>query len=142
MYHILIPIDENEARTTQAVKGATELAANGCAVKATLLNVFREFEVTEGESRVSSSKLYDPKDFPETAVQARKRLTDSDIETDIRREHGDPAEWIVTIAREIDADVIMMGGRKRSAIRKALLGSTTQQVLLNTDRPVTVCPPN
>lgn len=140
MYHILIPIDDDEARTVQAVNSATELTSHGCEVRTTLLNVFEEFEVTEGESSVSSSELYDPNNPPETVDHAHEQLEHNDIEVDIRREHGDPAESIVAVAQEIGADVIMMGGRKQSAIRKALLGSTTQQVLLNADRPVTVCP--
>jgi len=140
MYHILIPIDDDEARTVQAVDSATELTAHGCEARATLLNVFEEFEVTEGESMVSSSELYHPDNYPGTVDHAHEQLEDSDIEVDIRREHGDPAESIIAVAQEIGADAIVMGGRKRSAIRKALLGSTTQKVLLNADRPVTICP--
>jgi nucleotide-binding universal stress UspA family protein len=42
-----------------------------------------------------------------------------------------------TIADEVDADMIVLGGRGRSPARKALFGSTTQEVLLGSPCPVT-----
>ena len=42
-----------------------------------------------------------------------------------------------TIADEVDADMIVLGGRGRSPAGKALFGSTTQEVLLGSPCPVT-----
>jgi len=53
-----------------------------------------------------------------------------------RSEGGDPAEIIVQVAREIDADLIVMGGRKRSSLGSLLFGSVSQAVILDTIRPV------
>jgi len=48
------------------------------------------------------------------------------------------ADSIIDLADDLDADLIVVGGRKRSPAAKAVLGSVTQQVILNTNRPVTV----
>lgn len=44
-----------------------------------------------------------------------------------------PAEAILDAAAEHDADLIVVGIRRRSPVGKALLGSTSQQVLLDAD---------
>lgn len=49
---------------------------------------------------------------------------------------GDPAEEILEEARRIDARYVVIGGRKRSPVGKAVFGSITQSVLLDADQPV------
>lgn len=49
---------------------------------------------------------------------------------------GDPASELLRYAREVDARYVVVGGRKRSPVGKAVFGSVTQEVILNTDRPV------
>lgn len=49
---------------------------------------------------------------------------------------GVPAEEIVTVAEELDARYVVVGGRRRSPVGKAVFGSTTQTVLLEADCPV------
>jgi nucleotide-binding universal stress UspA family protein len=50
---------------------------------------------------------------------------------------GNPSEEIVGEADRRDAKHVVIGGRKRTPIGKAMFGSVTQSVLLSTDRPVT-----
>lgn len=49
---------------------------------------------------------------------------------------GDASDEIVRYSREHGARYVVLGGRKRSPVGKALFGSVTQSVLLNADRPV------
>jgi nucleotide-binding universal stress UspA family protein len=49
---------------------------------------------------------------------------------------GDAADEIVRYAEAEDARYIVIGGRKRSPVGKAVFGSVTQDVLLSADRPV------
>lgn len=47
-----------------------------------------------------------------------------------------PANEVLEYARDCDAIYIVVGGRKRSPVGKALFGSVTQSILLNADCPV------
>lgn len=48
---------------------------------------------------------------------------------------GDPADEVVAYAEENNASYIVIGGRKRSPVGKALFGSVTQSILLNASLP-------
>jgi nucleotide-binding universal stress UspA family protein len=49
---------------------------------------------------------------------------------------GDVAEETLEYAREHDARYVVVGGRRRSPVGKAIFDSVTQDILLNADRPV------
>jgi nucleotide-binding universal stress UspA family protein len=58
-----------------------------------------------------------------------------------RRHSGEVADEVLRVAREIDASVIVIGLRKRSAVGKLLMGSSAQRILLDADRPVLAVKP-
>jgi nucleotide-binding universal stress UspA family protein len=45
---------------------------------------------------------------------------------------------ILAAVEDREADGIVMGGRKRSGVQKALLGSIAEDVMRSADRPVTL----
>jgi nucleotide-binding universal stress UspA family protein len=49
---------------------------------------------------------------------------------------GEPVGEMIAEADRRDARYLVVGGRKRSPAGKALFGSTTQSILLNSERPV------
>lgn len=49
---------------------------------------------------------------------------------------GNPVDTILDEARRIDANYLVIGGRKRTPVGKAVFGSKTQSILLRTDLPV------
>ena len=49
---------------------------------------------------------------------------------------GDTVSTVLDYADDQDARYLVIGGRKRSPAGKALFGSVTQSILMNTDRPV------
>jgi nucleotide-binding universal stress UspA family protein len=53
---------------------------------------------------------------------------------------GKPAVEILRIAREVGAELIVMGSHGRSGVRKMFFGSTTERVLRETSIPVLVTP--
>ena len=76
------------------------------------------------------------------AAVAQRALTDEleesaqGIETAVRGRVGEPAEELLELAEELGPRYVVLGGRRRSPVGKAVFGSTTQSVLLNADRPV------
>lgn len=46
---------------------------------------------------------------------------------------GNPASEIVKYSNDNEIDYLVIGGRRRSPVGKALFGSTTQRILLNAD---------
>jgi nucleotide-binding universal stress UspA family protein len=87
---------------------------------------------------------YDDVDDPDvvagqhTAVtEIERRLDEADVDTTVRGAIGEYGEGVVDMAEEVDADMVFVGGRKRSPTGKAVFGSTAQEVLLNSPCPVT-----
>lgn len=61
---------------------------------------------------------------------------DAGVEYEIRGDVGDPAERIVALADELEADFVVVGGRNRSSARRRLFGSVSQEILRSVNRPV------
>lgn len=66
------------------------------------------------------------------------RLTSLGIDHDMRQPPAakTPADEILAAAKDVDAGMIVIGLRRRSPVGKLLLGSSSQQVLLEADCPV------
>lgn len=72
---------------------------------------------------------------------ARKFVTDTIDDVDMaqvepRGSVGDIAEEILAEANRIDPRFLVIGGRRRTPVGKALFGNTAQEILLNADCPV------
>jgi nucleotide-binding universal stress UspA family protein len=48
----------------------------------------------------------------------------------------DPAEDLINVAEEVNADLIVIGLRRRSPVGKLILGSNAQRILLDAPCPV------
>ncbi|WP_248897265.1 universal stress protein [Haloplanus halobius] len=126
MYHVIIGVDDNEERAVACARAVAELPGAESGARVTLIHSF-----TDNPSGASATQLGSVRD-------ATELLEEHDIEVSVTESSGDPAEQILDVAETEDADLIVVAGRKRSPTGKALFGSVTQSVILNTDRPVMV----
>ncbi len=65
-------------------------------------------------------------------------LHETGIEHEVRQlvRGADPAEDLIAVAEEVDADLIVIGLRRRTPVGKLILGSNAQSVLLDASCPV------
>ncbi len=88
-------------------------------------------------------------DFAALEEAARRRLGDDwcspcaalGVEFETRVTEGDPADVLVAVAAEQEADLIVVGSRGLSGLRGLLAGSTSTKLIHLSDRPVVVIPP-
>ena len=135
MKRILVPIDSSEIAERamqEAIKvnrfGEAEVHVlyvadiNKLAINAYLSgNVL--LEIGKAGERILNAAL---EKFPESMKVVKVYRT------------GDPAETITEYAKEIDADLIIMGSRGLGLVRGVLLGSVSKYVLERTKCPVLI----
>lgn len=124
-YRLLVPVDTDEARALDQAKYVTRLPNAPAAAEATVLYV------QDSEARDQFAEN-------DAAVAAADAIAEAGVPVERVTAGGGVSRRIVDRARDVRADDVVMGGRKRSGIQKALLGSVTQDVLLADERPVTI----
>ncbi|MFC3476323.1 universal stress protein [Halobacterium litoreum] len=134
MYRVLVPVDDDVDRALAQARYVTDLPAADEEVEAILLFVF----TGDAEDLPSDLQQFKTADRIQSVRRARDHLEDAGVEVQVRDDSGDTTDDILDDAEEYDVDAIVLGGRKRSPAGKAIFGSVTQSVILNTDRPVVV----
>lgn len=134
---VLLPIDRNESRARSAAETVATIPEAEKNVQVTVLHVAENKEYLD-DGIVRPEDLHDDEDLPSSVTVAADTLQEHNISFEILKEQADPQTRIIELANEMDADRIIMSGRKQTPIGKVMFGSVTQSVLLNASTPVTV----
>lgn len=128
MYTIVAGVDSDKQRAKSQAETIAGMPMNPEDVRVVLTHSFKENRSGASIAQVSSVQ------------RAESILEDAGIEVLLEESgNNDAAETVLETATEYDADLIAVAGRKRSPTKKVVFGSVSQEIMLNTDRPVLVC---
>ena len=140
---LLIPVDGSEL-SLEAVRFAVRVLLAGLRGEVVLANV------QEPATLYELIVAHDPEiidrvsaDAGVHALQGAKALLDAaEIDYECEVAKGDPAHTIVEISERFGCDLIVMGARGASALRSAMLGSVSNEVLHASVVPVMIVKPD
>ncbi len=140
---ILLPVDGSEL-SLKGVRLAVRLLQQGLSGSLVLANVqepatlYEMVVAPDGEvlKRVSTAAGIDALEKAEMLLVEQGVVYEREIAT------GDPAHTIIDIGERFGCDMIVMGARGVSAMRSALLGSVSNEVLHAAQVPVVIVKPD
>ena len=135
---VLLPTDGSDA-VRPAVETALDIAETYDATLHVLFIVDQPVSVSgTGEGFSGLDNLLNA--LEEEGHQATDAVVDqakdSNIETTAAVRRGNPHDDILTYATEHDIDLIVMGTHGRTGVKRALLGSVTEDVVRHSEVPV------
>lgn len=146
--NVLIALDYNP--TAQKIAELGYAFANAMQAKITLATIYENYidytpvlydpimgftGYTESDAISQELIVTNTKKFLE---KTKKHLGDENISIILKE--GSSAEEILNIAKEIKADLIVIGSHSKKWLDKLLIGSTTEKVLRHTEIPMLIIP--
>ncbi|MDL5363388.1 universal stress protein [Halalkalicoccus sp. NIPERK01] len=137
---IVVAISDSEQ--SRAVAARADELARAFDDELALIHVIEETEYTRIVEKQSTARETGTGSVEDTAAaQAAEGLDEvMSVDYDVIGRVGNPGKKVVEYAAEVDARYLVIGGRARSPVGKALFGSVAQSILLNTERPVVAVP--
>jgi nucleotide-binding universal stress UspA family protein len=126
--------------SAQAKAALAEAARLAAAEKAPVVVVFAYYISPLGGGDVRDYKLELERVAAETTVAAVAELAAAGIEASARHVSGRPAEALLEVARELEARMIVVGGRHQGTLVAAVRGSLVTDLLQHATVPVLVVP--
>jgi nucleotide-binding universal stress UspA family protein len=136
---ILLPVDGSEL-SLEAVRFAVRLIKEGLQGTAVLANV------QEPATLYELIVAHDPEVIDRVCAEvglhalasAQALLDAAGVAYECEVAKGDPAHTIVEIAERFQCDMVVMGARGTSALRSAMMGSVSNEVLHASGVPVVI----
>jgi nucleotide-binding universal stress UspA family protein len=122
-----VPTPEGRAAVRQAV--------HECNLRGTRLIVVNSGGQSESSPEFRAAAAVESADEVR-AICADLGMHEPDLEIRWIRDAYEPADDVLAVAEETDAELIVIGLRKRSGVGKLFLGSSAQRILLDSTCPV------
>lgn len=135
---ILVPTDGSDA-ATPAVDMALDLAQTHDATLHVLFIVDQPVSVSgvgEGFSGLDNLLTALEEEGHRATDSIGEQAADRGIETEVAVRRGNPHDDILVYAEEEDIELIVMGTHGRTGVKRALLGSVTENVVRHSEIPV------
>lgn len=139
---VLLPVDGSEL-SMEAVRLALRMRREGMHLSAVLANV------QEPASLYEMLVAHDPDVIDHVSAEAglhalqpaRDMLDVAGVDYECEVAKGDPAHTLIDISERFACDMVIMGARGASALRSAMLGSVSNEVLHASTVPVVIVKP-
>jgi len=142
MYNkILVPLDGS--KRAEAVLPHAEEMANRYGAEIILLRVEELHVMLEWDEVVDLAKCHEKFDTRKKAsesylAQHEKKFREKGIKVNARVMHGPVVKSILTVAEEMDVDIIVMASHGLSGLPRTFYGSVAAGVLQKIDRPLLI----
>lgn len=131
MYRALLAADGNVSRVQEQAEAIARIPNAAETVSVVVLYVFEDSALDDDSNMVDPGRI-------QSVTGAEEYLDEQGIDVELLGRAGNPVETILDVADEYDVDGIYVGGPKRSPTGKVIFGSVTQDVIMQSDVPVTV----
>ncbi len=132
---VLVGYDTTAASAQAVIAGADEARRRGVP-----LHILWHQEHEPGDSPVRArSEAEEALATDDRLERLTEKLNESGVETHLDLQHGlhgSAATAILAKAKELDAELIVLGLRPRPTIEKVLMGSVAREVMRHADAPV------
>jgi nucleotide-binding universal stress UspA family protein len=126
MYEVVVGVDRDESRARACARAVAGLPGDPAETRVTVVHSFQDNPTGASAPQMAAVRA------------ARERLEAAGVTVEVAESSGDPAEVILAVAEEVDADLVVVAARRRSPAGKALFGSTTQALVSRSPLPVLV----
>lgn len=138
-YTVVVGTDGSKnAQNAVELAGAMALRTGGRVV---LVHVFEPLAHLEDMNNGHSFADLAEKTRATLAGSWSEPVRNAGAEFETRLVHGSPAEAIMDVADEVDADFVVAGARGLGRLKMLMLGSTSSKMVQASRRPVVIVPP-
>lgn len=138
---VVIASVDRKNHSVQVVKEAEKLATS-FSMELHVVHVLSQSDFIEMHSEsLDAGEAIEMNRIKEAAAKVAREIShDANVDANYVGLIGGASTKILEYAEEVDAEYVVIGTKKRSPTGKAVFGSTSQRIILNSNSPVITIP--